>query len=128
MRSEDLLMRGFRDLKVWQLGVEITVDIYRLTDAFPQREIYGLTSQMRRAAVSIPSNISEGHSRSQTKDFIRFLSIARGSVAELETQLIIAEKLGYVQISVLGQICQKLDEESRMLTGLRRSLRSKLRE
>jgi four helix bundle protein len=83
---------------------------------------------MRRAAVSIPSNIAEGHSRGQTKDLVRFLSISRGSVSELETQLVIAEKLGYLQERQLGKIISMLDEESRMLAGLRRSLRTKLRE
>jgi four helix bundle protein len=91
------MMRGYQDLKVWQLGVEITIEVYRLTDSFPQREIYALASQMRRAAVSIPSNIAEGHSRGQTKDLIRFISISRGSVSELETQVIVAEKLGYIK-------------------------------
>jgi len=120
-------MDGYRDLKVWQLGVEISIAVYRLTDGFPQREIYGLTSQMRRAAVSIASNIAEGHSRAQTKDFIRFLAMSRGSVSELETQLIIATKLGFVQKPDTDRILGMLDEESRMLASLQRSLRSKLR-
>ncbi len=76
-------MDGYRDLKVWQLGVEISVAIYRLTETFPRRETYGLTSQMRRAAISISSNIAEGHCRGHTKDLIRFLAISRGSVSEL---------------------------------------------
>jgi four helix bundle protein len=121
-------MDGYRDLKVWQLGVDISVAIYRLTDTFPQREIYGLTSQMRRAAISIASNVAEGHSRAQTKDFIRFLAISRGSVAELETQLIIATKLGLVQKREAEKFSEMLDEESRMLAGLQRSLKSKLRK
>jgi four helix bundle protein len=83
-------MRGYQDLKVWQLGVEIALEIYRSTDGFPARELYGLTSQLRRASVSISSNIAEGHTRGATKDLIRFLAIARGSVAELETQLLIS--------------------------------------
>src|SRR3954467_3143495 len=89
-------MHGYRELKVWQKGIDISLAVYRLTDQFPQRELYGLSSQMRRAAISISSNIAEGHARGQTKDLIRFLGISRGSVAELETQLIIAEQLGYV--------------------------------
>jgi four helix bundle protein len=88
--------------------------------------MYGLTGQMRRAAVSIPSNIAEGHSHGQTKDLLRFLSISRGSVSELETQLIIAEKLGYVEHVAMRRVMEMLDEESRMLAGLQRSLRSKL--
>jgi four helix bundle protein len=102
------------------------MEIYRLTDTFPQREVYGLASQMRRAALSIPSNIAEGHSRGQTKELIRFISISRGSVSELETQLIVAEKLAYIQKREFTRISQMLDEESRMLAGLRKSLRSKL--
>jgi four helix bundle protein len=119
-------MRGYKDLKVWQMGVEISLAVYRLTDKFPQHEKYGLVSQMRRAAISIPSNIAEGHSRGQTKDVIRFLSISRGSVSELETQLIVAERLEYVQRQDLDRIFSLLDEESRMLSGLRRSLSAKL--
>jgi four helix bundle protein len=126
VRSETQMVNGYRDLKVWQLGVEISLEVYRLSEKFPQWEIYGLSSQVRRAAVSIPSNIAEGHSRGQTKDLLRFLSMARGSIAELETQLNIAERLGYVQKADLTRIAQMLDEEGRMLAGLRRSLRTKL--
>jgi four helix bundle protein len=121
-------MDGYRDLKVWQLGVEISLAIYKLTDSFPSREQYGLSSQLRRAAVSVSSNIAEGHSRGATKDLIRFLGIARGSVAELETQLIISRNLGFIPANDFDRIMAQLDEESRMLAGLRRSLRSKLRE
>jgi four helix bundle protein len=121
-------MRGYRELKVWQLGIEITSSLYELTDKFPQRELYGLTSQIRRAAVSVPSNIAEGHTRGQTKDLIRFLGISRGSIAELETQLIISERLGNISTEDLKRIMSILDEESRMLAGLRRSLTSKLRK
>ncbi len=92
-------MRGYRDLKIWQLGLEISTAVYRFTADFPKHEIYGLSSQMRCAAVSIPSNIAEGHSRGSTKDLLRFISIARGSLAELETQLLIAQNLGYGEAS-----------------------------
>src|SRR5689334_23008436 len=119
-------MNGYKDRKVWQLGVEISIKVYRLTESFPQREMYGLSSQMRRAAVSVASNIAEGHSRGQTKDLIRFLAISRGSVSELETQLIIAERLGYLNPRDLSRTRSMLEEESRMLAGLRRSLKSKL--
>jgi len=111
-------MRGYRDLKVWQLGVEISLAVYDATEQFPKGEVYGLVSQLRRASVSIPSNIAEGNSRGQTKDFIRFLSIARGSVAEVETQLIIAEKRGYIQLTQLDRMISMLEEERRMLAGL----------
>ena len=119
-------MRGYRDLKVWQLGVEISLAVYRLSETFPKREVYGLTSQMRRAAVSIPSNIAEGHSRGHTRDLIRFLAISRGSVSELETQLILAERLEYARRREIETVMNMLDEESRMLAGLRRTLRAKL--
>lgn len=121
-------MGGYRELKVWQLGIEISIEVYRVTDAFPQREVYGLTSQLRRAAVSISSNIAEGHARTHTKDLLRFLSISRGSLAEVETQLVIAERLGYVQRYDCEPLRKMLDDESRMLAGLRRSLNAKLRK
>ena len=121
-------MDGYRDLKVWQLGIEISLATYRVTESLPQREMYGLTSQMRRAAVSIPSNIAEGHSRGQTKDFVRFLAISRGSVSELETQLIIAHKLSLVPKDEMERLMKMLSEESRTLAGLRRSLSAKLRK
>jgi four helix bundle protein len=119
-------MRGYQDLKVWQLGIEIALEIYRATDSFPQREIYGLTSQLRRASVSIASNIAEGHTRGATKDLIRYLGIARGSVAELETQLLLSLRLDFLRQEPFDKLISMLDEESRMLSGLRRSLLRKI--
>ena len=119
-------MEGYKDLKVLQLGVEVSVSIYDLTSKFPSSEVYGLSSQLRRAVVSIRSNIAEGHARGQTRDFVRFLSIARGSVAELETQLTIAGRLGYARGNEIDRILKMLFEEGRMLSGLRRSLTVKL--
>ena len=84
-------MAGYRDLKVWELGVELAREVYRVTGDFPKDELYGLTNQLRRAAVSIPSNIAEGHARKTQKELSRYLNIAKGSLAELETQLIIAD-------------------------------------
>ncbi len=84
-------MGGYQELKVWQTGIEITKAAYKLTSKFPKEERYGLISQIRRCAVSIPSNIAEGHSRESKRELARFASIARGSLAELETQLIIAK-------------------------------------
>ena len=89
-------MSSYRDLKVWQLGIEISLEVYRVTNNFPKHELYGLTSQLRRAAVSIPSNIAERQARKTPKEMARFLDIAKGSLAEIETQLIIASKLGYL--------------------------------
>lgn len=115
-------MAGFKELKVWQLGVEISLDIYRLTVQFPKDEQYGLTSQLRRAAVSVPSNIAEGHGRKTPKEMIRFASIAKGSLGEIETQLIIAGELKYAEKETINAILQKAEQESRMLSGLIRSL------
>jgi four helix bundle protein len=97
----------FRDLQVWQSGMDVVESVYRLSTAFPKSELYGLTSQVGRAAVSVPSNIAEGHTRASTKDYLRHLSIAQGSLAEVQTQLEIAVRLGYLKnsetIPVLGQ-------------------------
>jgi len=115
-------MAGYRDLKVWQLGMEITREVYQLTSGFPKDELYGLTSQIRRCAVSIPSNIAEGHSRDSSKELARFVSIAKGSLAELETQLLIAKELRYGDTTSLDSLLIIVEQEGRMLTGLRRSL------
>lgn len=115
-------MAGYRELKVWQLGVDLALEIYRLTAEFPKSEIYGLTSQLRRAAVSIPSNIAEGHARKTRREMQRFANIAKGSLAELETQLIIAGELGYLTSESLRKTMRMTEEESRMLSGLLRSI------
>ena len=118
-------MAGYQDLKVWQLGLQITRSIYEITSDFPDSEKFGLTSQLRRSAVSIPSNIAEGHSRESKRELARFVSIARGSHAELETQLLIAKYLGFGNQAQLDRLLEVLQEEGRMLTGLRRSLIAK---
>jgi len=102
--------------------MEIVVDSYRLTTSFPAEERFGLTSQLRRAAVSIPSNIAEGHSRLGAGEFRRFVSIARGSVGEMETQIAIAIRLGFVDVDETSALSPRLDELSKMLFGLYRSL------
>jgi four helix bundle protein len=89
------MVKSFRDLDAWRLGLELAEKIYECTGSFPKSELFGLTSQMRRAAVSVPSNIAEGRTRSSTKEFLQFISIARGSLAELVTQLELAKRLGY---------------------------------
>lgn len=110
--------QNFRDLKVWQLGKEIVAETYKLTRGFPNEELYGLTSQMRRASISIPCNISEGHSRRATKDYQRFLNIAAGSCAELETQVEIALDLGYLKAASCENVMEKVDYERCMLRKL----------
>lgn len=115
-------MASYRDLKVWQLGVELAVEIYRLTAAFPKQEQYGLTSQMRRAAVSVASNIAEGHARKTQMELQRYLNIAKGSLAELETQMTIAGELGFADAAAMTKVVALADQESRMLSGLLRSV------
>src|ERR1700733_10982989 len=89
------MVKSFRDLEVWQIGLDLVETVYRCTAEFPKSEIYGLAAQMRRAAVSIPSNIAEGQARSSSKEFLHFLSFSLGSLAELETQLELTARLGY---------------------------------
>ena len=90
-----------RDLEVWQRGIELVEAIYPVSGRFPKTEVYGLTSQMRRAAISVPSNIAEGHARASTKEYLRYISIAQGSLAEIDTQLELAGRLGYVGMEEL---------------------------
>jgi four helix bundle protein len=100
-------MRTHKDLDIWKLGIELVEEVYKNTATFPREEIYGLTNQMRRAAVSVPSNISEGAARSSKKEFIKFLYVALSSLAELETQSIISEKLGYLKGPQLMEMIEK---------------------
>lgn len=96
--------RSYRDLKVWQLGMGLTKDVYRLLDKWPSVEKYGLCEQARRAVVSVPANIAEGHGRQTTKEFLRFLAIARGSLAELETYLLLCVELGYRKVEEIDVV------------------------
>lgn len=112
-------VKSYQELLVWQKGMLIVKTIYELTSQFPKEEIYGLTAQMRRSAVSIPSNIAEGRSRSTRKDFIQFLKIASGSLAELETQVFIAQEIGFLKNEHIVSI---LDEERRMLHSMMKKL------
>jgi len=118
---------SYRELKVWQYGIELSESVYQVTGGFPKDELYGLTSQMRRAAVSIPSNIAEGHSRESTKEYLHHLSFALGSLAELETQITIAQRLKYLTAGTAAAIVEKCDYLGRMLRNLQRSLRLRLR-
>ena len=113
---------NFRDLDVWTLGKEIVLDIYRATDLFPKGEVYGLTAQMRRAAVSIPSNVAEGFNRFHNKEYRQFLYIALGSCAELETQVEIAKDLGYLERKDRDGLIDQVDHETRMLRNLIKKL------
>lgn len=111
-------VKDFTDLRVWQLGVQLALAVYRATREFPSDERFGLTSQLRRAAVSVPSNIAEGHTRNRSGDYLRFLGIARGSLAEVKTQLIIARELGFVSNSDFNSLIQQTDGLLRQLTAL----------
>ncbi len=108
----------YRDLKVWQSAMQLVYDVYEVTKTFPNGELYGLVSQMRRAAVSIPSNIAEGKGRSTHKDFAAFLRHSRGSLHELETQVMIAQHLGYVSGKQSCELLNRAREVGRMLNGL----------
>ncbi|MBU0647821.1 four helix bundle protein [Patescibacteria group bacterium] len=116
-------MRSYRDLLVWKKSMKLVIAIYRMTKYFPKSEIYGLTSQIRRCAVSIPSNIAEGRSRGSTKEFKKFIQISFGSGAELETQLQIAQYLKYGQIKHYSYINKLLSEIMKMLNSLILSLK-----
>ena len=105
-------IRSFRDLEIWKKGIDLVTEVYRKTGSFPKGEVYGLVSQMRRAAVSYPSNIAEGAARKSKKEYIYFVYIALGSLSELDTQLIISENLGY--ISYDKELSDKINHLSRM--------------
>ena len=116
-------MKDFKNLKVWQKGIKMVVEIYKSTKKFPQEELYGLTSQMRRSSVSIPSNIAEGSGRNSDKDFHRFLEISLGSSFELETQIIIAHELEFLLDDNFNDLKEIIHEEQKMITGLQKSLK-----
>ena len=111
-------IKSFRDLEIWKNGVELVTQIYGLSDAFPKDERYGLISQMRRAAVSVPSNVAEGFRRRHSGEFKQFLNIALGSLAELETQFVIARKLKYVAAGAEEEVLERIDHLNRMIVTL----------
>jgi len=116
-------IKSYKELDVWKKGIEIVDVVYKITGKFPKEERYGLASQMQRAAVSIASNIAEGFARQHTKEYQQFCYIALGSCAELETQLIIAQRRNYVSSEAFSELEDYLDHESRMLMNLIKSLR-----
>ena len=118
-----LTIRSYQDLKVWKAGMRLASESYRLTRTFPSHERYGLSAQIRRAAVSIPANIAEGHGRLHRGDYLRFVSVAIGSLREMETELLLARHLGYVTEADGQRILQLADEIGRMLGSLARRLR-----
>ena len=116
-------IENFKDLHVWQDSKDLSVRIYRVTRSFPPNEQFGLASQIQRAAVSIPSNIAEGFCRNGDKEFKHFLLIARGSAAELETQLLIAKDLGYIKADVLDELVELLVQVHKTINGLIRHVK-----
>ena len=118
-------MRPHEKLEVWSRAVEFVATIYKATAEFPKEEKFGLTSQIRRAAVSVPANIAEGAARQSSKEFAHFLAIAQGSASELETELLIAERLGYFEMDVHKEMYNELNTIARMIVGLSQHLKRK---
>ena len=114
----------YKDLIAWQKAMDLVNVVYKLTDRFPKREVYSLTDQIRRAAVSIPSNSAEGQAHFNNDEFLHFLRHARGSLAELETQLMIAERQKYAEPSDVEELLKSTDEVSRILSGLINSIKT----
>jgi four helix bundle protein len=121
-----MAVSSYRDLLVWKNAMQLTEDVYRLASVLPKHEQFALIAQLHRSAVSLPSNIAEGHSRDSTKDFLRFLSIAQGSLAELETQLLLAERFKYVEDIEVQVVLDRCAELGKMLNGLQSKLLNKL--
>jgi four helix bundle protein len=120
------MSEGFRNLEVWQLAMDLVESVYRTTADFSADEKFGLTSQARRASVSVPSCIAEGHARHTTREYLRFVGLAAGSLAELRTQLEISSRLAWLQPEAFAELEVKTERLSRMLTRLRLALESKL--
>ena len=118
-------IKSFKDLEIWKKGIKLVEDVYAVTKTFPKEEIYGLTSQLRRSAVSIPSNISEGSARFHDKEYKKFLYVSLGSCAELTTQIIIASRLKYIDKTKADTFLYNIDETSKMTMGLIKKLNTK---
>jgi len=120
------VVQSYRDLILWRKALDLVEAVYAITHGWPKDEAYGLTSQVRRAVVSIPANVAEGYGRQSKRDFLRFLAIANGSLLELETRLFIAHRLGYIAQEVRDQLLGQTAETSRVLQGFVRHLRASL--
>lgn len=120
-------VRSYRDLRVWQRAMDLAEATYRATESFPEYERYGLVTQLRRAAVSVASNIAEGHARS-LGDYLRHLLIAKGSLAEIETQLVLSARMEFLSHELAESLLQASDQIGRMLGGLRKSLLARRRQ
>ena len=115
----------FRELKAWQLGMDLAERVYLITDPFPKSEIYGLTSQIRRCAVSIPSNLAEGHGRTSAKEFLQFIAISFGSICELETQILLSHRLKYINSQDSVTVLALLIETSKTIHGLQKAIKER---
>jgi four helix bundle protein len=118
-------VKGFEGLDVWKFSLEFTKDIYKITQGFPKQEVFGLTNQIRRASVSIASNIAEGSTSPSKKEFARFISFSLGSAAEVKAQIIIAYEINFINEKVKNDLLDKINRIGRMLKGLERSLKNK---
>lgn len=121
--ARSLVVKGYRDLLVWQRAMDLVVEVYRLSDTLPRDEKYGLVQQMRQAAVSVPSNVAEGHGRDHLGDYLHHLSIANGSLMEVETQVMIAGRMAYLSKETEDRALAQAAEVGRMLAGLVRALK-----
>jgi len=117
-------IKSHRDLIVWQKAMDLAEDVYRITSGFPREEVYRLTSQLTRAAISVPANIAEGHARGTRRDYANFLAIAKGSLMETETFLMLAERLGYNKHRPIGGTLSLVTEISKMITAIRTKLQA----
>jgi four helix bundle protein len=118
-------VKDYRELIAWQKAMDLVVAVYRLTSDFPKEEMYGLSIQIKRSAISIPSNIAEGQARNTTRDFLHFLSIAYGSVKELETQVLISERLGYINTKICDSLLKSTIEVARLISGIKNALKKR---
>ena len=119
-------IRDFKDLIVWQRAMELVAEVYRLVKILPKEELYSLSDQIRRSAISIPSNIAEGQGRNSVKEFIHFLAIAKGSKAELETQLLLCVKVNYLNNTEIENAINLIQEIGKMLNALQKSLKTNI--
>ena len=119
------MLKNYKELKVWQKSYDLCLKVYKVTRSFPNEEVYGLTSQIRRSAVSVPSNIAEGYGRKTTPDYLKSLYIAYGSSCELETQLLLSNDLGYVKDGEMKELKEEVWAVERMLKALIKSLENK---
>jgi four helix bundle protein len=119
------MVSSYRDLKVWQAGMQLAQSTYRLLERFPPRTGWGLQQQLERSAISIPSNVAEGHARDSTKEYLHYLSYSLGSVAELETQVMLASRMRFVAEQEADELLAQADEVGKMLRGVQKTLKAR---